>query len=74
LSYIQFVKTTELDFALFQKIYKVSTLTLSKYAKTIQKTLESHKSHTSTARTLLRPGKPPGTHTKLEKDQTSVVA
>jgi len=21
-----------------------------------------------------RPGKPPGTHTKLEKDQTSVVA
>jgi len=30
----------------FQKIYKVSTLTLSKYAKTTQKTLESHKNHT----------------------------
>jgi len=50
-----------LDFALFQKIYKVSTLTLPKYAKTPQKTLESHKNHTNT-------------HTKLEKDQTSVVA
>ena len=44
----------ELNFALFQKIYKVSTLTLSKYAKTPQKTLESHKNHTNTARTLLQ--------------------
>jgi len=39
----------KLDFALFQKIYKVSTLTLSKYAKTPQKTLESHKNHTHKA-------------------------
>jgi len=38
---------------LFQNIYKVSTLTLSKCAKTPQKTLESHKNHTSTTRTLL---------------------
>jgi len=43
----------ELDFALFQKFYKESTLTLPKYTKTPQKTLESHKNHTSTARTLL---------------------
>jgi len=39
-----------LDFALFPKIYKVFTFTLSKYAK---KTLESYKNHTSTTRTLL---------------------
>ena len=44
----------ELDFALFQKFYKDSTLTLPKYAKTPQKTLESHKNHTSTTRTLLQ--------------------
>ena len=44
----------ELDFAIFQKIYKVSTLTLSKYAKTTQKTLESYKNHNSTIRTLLQ--------------------
>ena len=44
----------ELDFALFQKFYKVSTLSLPKYAKTPQKTFESHKNHTSTARTLLQ--------------------
>ena len=43
----------ELDFALFQKIYKVSTLIVPKYAKTTQKTLESHKNHTSITRTLL---------------------
>jgi len=54
LSYIQFVKATLACFALFQKFYKVSTLTLPKYAKTPQKTLESHKNHTSTARTLLQ--------------------
>ena len=47
-------KQPELDFELFQKIYKVSTLTLPKYAKTPQKTIESHKNHTSTARTLLQ--------------------
>ena len=45
---------------LFQNIYKVSTLTLSKYAKTTQKTREPHKSHISIARTLLQTWKTTG--------------
>jgi len=63
----------EPDFALFQKIYKVYTLTLSKYAKTHTKdswiTQESHQHNKTTLADLENHH----THTKLEKDQTSVV-
>jgi len=54
LSYIQFVKATLAWLCTISNFYKVSTLTLPKYAKTPQKTIESHKNHTSTTRTLLQ--------------------
>jgi len=65
----------KLDFALFQKIYKVFTLTLSKYAIKHHKRLLNHTRITPAQQEpSCRPGKPPGTHTKLEKDQSSMVA
>jgi len=64
----------ELVFALFQKIYKVFTLTLSKYAKTTQRLLNQTRITPAQQEPSCRHGKQPGTHTKLEKDQTSVVA
>jgi len=36
--------------------------------------MQKHKNHTSKQEPSCRPKKPPGTHTKLEKDQTLVVA
>jgi len=56
----------ELDFALFQKIYKVSTLTLSKYAKHHKRLLNHTRITPTQQEPSCRPGKPPGTHTKLE--------
>jgi len=64
----------ELDFALFRKIYKVFTLTLLKYAKTTKRLLNHTRITPAQQEPSCRPGKPPGTHTKLEKDQTSMVA
>jgi len=60
----------ELDFALFQKIYKVSTLNFQNIQK-LHKRLLNHTRVTPTQQEpSCRPGKPPGIHTKFEKDQT----
>ena len=65
-------KKPEPDFALFQNIYKVYTLTLLKYAKQTQKTLELHKKQTSTARHLLQTWKTIGhTHKTWERSNLS---
>jgi len=64
----------ELDFALFRKIYKVSTVTLSKYAKHHKRLLNHTRDTPAHQEPSCRLGKPAGTHKKLEKDQTLVVA
>jgi len=53
----------------FKRFIKFTLLHFLNKQKHTQKTLESHKNHNS-----CRPGKSIGTHTKLEKDHTSVVA
>ena len=71
LSYIQFVKATLAWLCTISKVLQ-SILTLPKYAKIPQKTLESHKNHTSTARTLLQTWKAT-THTHKAWERSNLA-
>ena len=63
----------EPDFALFQKITKFIPLHFQKMQKHTQKLLNHTRIKLAQRDTSYRPGKPLGTTTKLEKDQTLVI-